>query len=253
MISICIPTMDRPQKLFEAVCSILLQGEDNLELVLKDNGTIPCTEDPRVEKVLELFPGRVDYRRDEPLSLFRSANDCLARARGDLFYFMGDDDMLSPGALRAVRERFEVERFREPFWLHGLTVSADDSGKALGIDGSLTSYGQMLEHNRIGGPSVFWSRGIAAISGNFDTRYRYAADYDLWLRMWRIREPAFLDQPLGIYRHHPGQTSVSRRDELEREARAISSRHRYLADAIGAARAVQMSRKAYGGDFPPER
>jgi hypothetical protein len=181
-------------------------------------------------------------------------NDCLARARGDLFYFMGDDDMLAPGALRAVRERIERERFREPFWLYGRTVSADDSGKTLGIDGSVSSYGQMIEHNRIGGPSVFWSRGIAAISGNFDTRYRYAADYDLWLRLWRIREPEFIDQALGVYRHHEGQTSVAKRDELEREAKTISVRHRNLADTIYRARAVHESRRAYGAEgFPPER
>lgn len=253
-LSICIPCTNRPQKLFEGICSILVQGESSIELVLKDNSAVPVTEDPRVAAALKLIPGTVNYRAGEPLSLFRSVNDCMLRANGDVVYFMGDDDLLAPGALTSVREAFEAERYPTVFWVVGKTISADERGRTQGIDGGPTTYEKMLKCNQVGGPSVFFSRGIAALTGQFDTRYRYAADYDYWLRMWRWREPMFIDRHLGIYRHHEGQTSVSKREELEREARMISERHRNFGALIQRAHAIRNSRTAYGVDgFPPEK
>src|SRR5208282_3644533 len=253
MISICIPCTNRPRKLFEAICSILMQGVSGIELVLKDNSAVPVTEDPCVAAALKMLPGSVNYRAGEPLPLFRSVNDCMERATGDIRYFMGDDDLLAPGALISVLETFEGERFPNVFWVVGKTISADQHGRTQGIDGGPTTYEKMLECNRIGGPSVFVGRGIAALTGKFETRYSLAADYDYWLRLWRWREPMFIDRVLGIYRHHEGQTSVTKRDELEREAKMISERHKNFGDLIRNAHAIQQSRPAYGAEgFPPE-
>jgi len=246
VISICVPTVGRPEKLFEAVCSILLQGEKDIELILweDDPGKLIKESDP-VYGLLKYL--RTDRVSGEHLGLFRGLNNCLSRSRGNLIYFLGDDDLLCPGALRTVREHFDNDRFGGPGWVYGKTISADEHGRTLGIDGGYATYEMMLEHNRIGGPSVFWNRGMLDIAGTFDTRYRYAADYDMWLRFWKVAEPAFIDQTLGIYRHHAGQTSVTRAEQLEREAVKISERHRGMGSFISGTRRLFNARKF----FPP--
>jgi len=145
---------------------------------------------------------------------------------------MCSDDLLCPGALTAVNGVFTQERFGGPYWLYGKTISADITGKSLGVDGAPITYDQLLEHNRIGQPSVFWNRGMMELAGKFDPRYKHAGDYDLWLRFWARREPWFLGQTLGIFRHHDQQNTSVQVAAVEEEARKISVRHRSFGELI---------------------
>ena len=108
----------------------------------------------------------------------------------------------------------------------------------------------MLLRNRLGQPAVFWSRQLWLMAGGFDCRYRLAAYYDLWLRFWRLQEPLFLDQELGVHRHHDGQATRVHAARVEREARAVSMRHSFLSREVLKARALAALRAAYGNGRP---
>jgi len=160
-------------------------------------------------------------------------------------YFMCADDLLCPGALTAVNEAFERERFGGPYWVYGQTVSADAAGRTLGVDGALTTLDAMLAHNRLGQPAVFWNRAMMERAGMFDTRYRWAADYDLWLRFWQQRPPEYVGQTLGVFRHHGDNSSQVNAAATDREAAKISARHRTLGGIMERARNTQLARKSY--------
>jgi hypothetical protein len=174
----------------------------------------------------------------------------LKRATGDVLVFFCSDDLFCPGALHAVNEVFERERFGGPFWLYGRTISADITGRTLGIDGNPSTYEELLQHNCIGQPSTFFNRQIMEMDGIFDPRYRHAADYDLWLRFWRRTEPYFLDQTLGIFRHHEKQNTTAQREAVEAEAKRISARHQRLGGVIQAARNTQNTLRHYRTGIP---
>lgn len=250
-ISICLPVMGRPQWLRQALLSFLIQDYDDLELVVKDGDpNQPVVEDKGVAAVLSLLGQRVNYRCSRDRGIFDAANDCLKRATGDILNFACSDDLLCPGALVAVNQVFEQERFGGPFWLYGKTISADITGKTLGIDGKPTTYEALLKHNCVGQPSTFWNRKIMEMDGIFDPRYRHAADYDLWLRFWRRTEPYFLDQTLGIFRHHEKQNTTAQGAAVEVEARKISTRHQNFGSLIQRARNAQNTLKYYREGFP---
>lgn len=252
-ISVCMPVLGRERMVADAVCSLLLQGHEDWELVMQD-GCVekPVREDPRVGALLALAGGRLKYecKKDPGPSILYAVNDCLKRSTGEILYLMCSDDLLCPGALSAVNEVFHKERFGGPYWVYGQTASADATGKTLGVDGEATTYAKMLVHNRLGSPAVFWNRQLMELLGRFDVRYRYAADYDLWLRFWRQCEPVFLNQVLGVHRHHSKQATRVHREETEREAAAISWRHSSISWQIDGARRTVLSNGYWPNGWP---
>jgi glycosyltransferase involved in cell wall biosynthesis len=253
-ISVCLPVIGRLRFLEEALYSLLGQSHSDWELVVKDGDPeAPVANDERIKTLFGLVgASRLRYKVSRDAGVFYAFNDCIERATGDIVNCMCSDDLMVPGALAAVNAEFERDRFPTMFWLYGKTVSADHTGKKLGVDGSAATYDGLLEHNRMGLPAVFWSKGLMRMEGGFDTRYHFSADYELYLRTWRRRAPMFLDQELGVFRHHETNFSSVHRDELEAEAKRISQRHRYMADVISEARCETLVRRAYGGDGIPE-
>lgn len=245
-ISICLPVKGRSKFLRQALFSILLQGHEDYELVIQDGDEdSPITDDGEVRAVLALFGGRLNLTVGRDGGIFPAVNACLRRATGDILYFFCSDDLICPGALDAVSAAFEAERFGGPFWLYGQTISADVSGRTLGIDGQQETRERLLMRNRLGQPATFWNRRLMELAGAFDLRYRHAADYDLWLRFWGYAEPMFLPQTLGVHRHHDGQNTRVYAAATEAEAQKISTRHRFLGDVIKRARNVREARRRY--------
>lgn len=242
-VSVCIPAYHRPHMLCQAILSVLGQDAD-IEIVIRDDDPQqPVVENDEVRKVFQFCGERLVYLKDTShIGTFSGvSNAVLARATGEILYLMGSDDLLAPGALYSVQEVFEKDRFGGPLWLYGKTVSVDSNLCRIGIDGEPTTYEKLLQKNRIGCPSVFWNRNMMNLVGRLDPRYRWAADYDLWLRMWEIVPPVFLDRELGIFRHHDEHMSTIRAQEIEKEAARISQRHRHCRDIIRRGRLRQIA------------
>lgn len=249
-ISVCIPVFKRPKELFEGLCSVLLQGHDDIEVVIQDGAPELSKDDPKLGHLLNLLGDRLQYHSCKDYGIFDAVNRCLKYSTGDILYFMCSDDLVCPGAFYAVHEAFVRERRGSPYWVYGQTISAHKSGRTQGIDGEPTTYEQLLEHNRIGQPSVFWNRAMMNIVGMFDPRLRHAADYDLWLRFWRMREPEYIPQTLGIFRHHDKQNTEMFHDEVDAEAKRISERNFKFPSMIDRAQRLLRMKQLYPDGFP---
>ena len=252
-ISICMPVMGRPRMLAQAFHSILAQGYDDVELVIKDGDPEhPVMRDGALVAVLRCFSGdQIKYECGRDAGIFPALNNCLKRATGGILYFMCSDDLLCAGTFQTVSTIFEAEKFGGAFWLYGKTISADETGKTLGVDGEQTTLEELLQKNRIGQPSVFWNRAMLNLAGNFDSRYRFAADYDMWLRFWKHRPPLFLDQTLGIFRHHAGSDTQIHPAETNAMALKVSLRHQQFSPILARARSRWVDKQAYGWNETP--
>lgn len=254
VISLCIPAYGREKMLMQAIYSVLIQEHQDWEIIIRDD----CPENPvgnnsDVRRLFDFLGSRLRYFIEPHLGTYSQvANATLKQASGDILAMLASDDMLHPNTLRLVNQAFEEERFGGAFWLYGQTVSVDHNLKFTGgIDGAPITYENLLKQNSIGVPSTFWNREMMQLAGMFDTRYKWAADYDLWLRFWRYREPRFIAEPFGIFRHHTHQTSKERAVEVEDEARRISVRHSTMGTLIFRARSIQLTKQAYeGGEMP---
>lgn len=251
-ISICMPAFGRARMVCQALHSILIQDHEDWEVVIRDDDPEhPLESSAEFQKLRPVFGQKLNYFIEDHLGSFsRVCNAVLRRATGQILYIMGSDDLLCPNALYQVNKVFEEDRFGGAFWLYGKTVSVDAQLRFEGVDGQQTTLEELGKKNCIGMPSTFWTREMMELAGNFDTRYKRACDYDLWLRFWRRRDPIFLNEHLGIYRHHNSNMSKTYREETEFEARKVSERHANWSKITDKAWNVYNEKHSFDGDYP---
>lgn len=94
LVSIAIPTFDRPAYLEEAVVSALAQTYPSIEVLIGDNGTGEAMRGwaPDVASNPRLFYGR----NPRNLGMCGNFNALADNARGEFFVAIGDDDRLLP-------------------------------------------------------------------------------------------------------------------------------------------------------------
>ncbi|MDR0467099.1 MAG: glycosyl transferase family 2 [Deltaproteobacteria bacterium] len=132
--------------------------------------------------------------------------------------FMGwinADDLLCPGAVRAVQE---IERnLPDVAWIGGPALVMDMDGKVRARGRLASQYPQaLLAHGLCDGlhwkflqqEGMFWRKRLWDAAGGLDPRFRLAGDWDLWRRMARHAEYAQLPTPTGIFRKRQGQLSA---------------------------------------------
>lgn len=105
-ISVCIPAYNRASVLPALLESILTQDFDAFEVVINEDGS---PERPLIGEVVEryaaLYPGRIRYFENERnLGYDANLRSLIERARGTYCLFMGNDDLMCPGALKTISD-----------------------------------------------------------------------------------------------------------------------------------------------------
>lgn len=255
-ISVCLPVFGREKMLQQAIHSILLQEHEDWEIVIRDDDPEhPVFSNSEVQKLFDFLGSRLKYVVEPHVGTFSGvANGTVKHSTGEIIHVMGSDDVLAPSALYVVNQTFQ-ERYdlstRGPMWAYGKTLSTKSHLQFDGTDGEPITYEHLLHRNSIGCPSVFWNRAIMNLVGQFDPRLKWAADYDMWLRFFECVPPTFINQELGIYRHHNERMSIEHAKEIEKEAKKVSFRHTYFKDILGRAHKRYAAKFDYDGEPIP--
>jgi glycosyltransferase involved in cell wall biosynthesis len=138
--------------------------------------------------------------------LTHALNKGIALARGEIVGSLNSDDTYLPGALQRVGAAFAAHP--EVEWVTGRCPIVDEHGREIrrGVtrykDAFLRrhSYARHLIHNYISAPATFARRSALQAVGGYDERFRYSADYDMWLKLGRRGDPLVLDAALATFR-----------------------------------------------------
>lgn len=104
LISVVIPTLNRPALMLEAVESVARQTYGDWEVVLVDDGSIPPVDR---NSVAALVGDRLQIvRHPKPCGVPAAKNAGLRASRGEIITYLDDDDLLAEGALAAVAQTF---------------------------------------------------------------------------------------------------------------------------------------------------
>jgi glycosyltransferase involved in cell wall biosynthesis len=102
--SVCIPAYNRATVLPVLLESILSQDFSSFEVVINEDGS-PERQAIRevVERYSSLYPGRIRYFENERnLGYDANLRSLVERSRGEYCVFMGNDDLMCPGALSVI-------------------------------------------------------------------------------------------------------------------------------------------------------
>lgn len=155
-------------------------GFNKCELIVVDGGST----DNSVE-VIKKYANKIAWwvsEKDKGQS--DAFNKGFAHARGRLGCWVNADDLLLPGALRAVCDYAEMHP--ECKWIGGgvIWLAKDLTIVKCSFNCKIPRFLQNISPGFIvGGPSSFFCLDVLRTLGGFDTRLHYAMDNDLWLRM----------------------------------------------------------------------
>jgi glycosyltransferase involved in cell wall biosynthesis len=195
LISVIIPTRNRPDYIIEAATSVLTQSHTNLELIIVNDGTspVPAIADPRVRTLNSAEAGAVSAR-----------NKGAASACGDAVAWLDDDDQWTDHFfLRDCVKHFGSGA--DFVFGDGILAFPDGKRKPFAQDADVKS----LEHNNtILISSVIYRNSLHATLGSFDEALPYYWDWDWYLRVARAgHRITRIARPVVDIRIHAGNMS----------------------------------------------
>ncbi len=99
-------TRNRAKLVGQTLDSILPQVTEEVEIVVVDGASTDGTEEV-VRSYQKRFPSLAYHRKDRNSGVDRDYNASVEAARGEYCWFMSDDDLVKPGALRRVLDAVE--------------------------------------------------------------------------------------------------------------------------------------------------
>lgn len=141
VLSICIPTYNRPHQLRRLLQSIRDQYDNRIEVVIGDDGNAEDTK-----KVLQEFSDiRIVYFINQPRKGY--AQNLLAvsrKATGEYVWWQSDDDQLAEGAVKTIFEHLKARP--AILWVNAESgIHPDSEFKKDAVDGYLPSNDAALE------------------------------------------------------------------------------------------------------------
>ena len=238
-VSVCIPTIDRPAFLREAIRSVVDQPWRDLQIVIADNSANAEVQ-RRIDGVLAEFPG-VEFvvkRHERQVEAAENFNSLIDAAEGEFWVCLPDDDRMCPRfltrAIEALDAHPECAFTFADHWVMRSDGTLDDAASRLNTltyDRHLLREG-VYPYEQLFGialrPSIclqtatFRRTTIAALRF---TPGNMLLDVHLFLRL--AASPAryggyYIDERVFEYRVHPLQTTtIERREVMLRDHIAV--------------------------------
>lgn len=174
LISILIPTWNRPQSLVRLIERINTTKHDDIEIVIVDNNS----DEKNWLELVAIVPSYANvrlFRNKANIGMTPNWNKTIEYARGTWLGFICDDDIYKEDALLKIR-----------------SLIKDISTPCLILQNSVIEKNiEWLEKgmetvNKIALPPAsgqFWHREITDKLGGFDKRIKYCPDAEFWLRI----------------------------------------------------------------------
>ena len=253
VITVIIPTFRRPDQLLRALCSALADDIDGLEVIVVDD----APEQSARAVVDGVNDARVRYEAMPTVTGGRPAhvrNHAIGLTRGELLYFLDDDDTVCEGALRSIVETFAAnpdagvvfgrvlcdgpnrvvrERYQRWFDWAATTAGRIERSRRLTV-GVILFRGTVIINS-----CCAVRREVAVAVGGYDPAIDVYEDVDFFLRAIRHSGHVFINRPVLLYR--TGEQSIihdldgdvtsigTSYEIIRRKYRAAHGRMEYLA------------------------
>ena len=202
-ISVIIPTFNRLALLHETIASVRNQTFRDFEIIVVNDGSVDGTE--------AWLDTQDDIRAIHQANrgIAASRNSGAAAARGEWFAFLDHDDTWAPDKLKVqaefVQENPEVAlvatrhaRMGKPF--------RKRAGSWVKGDLFVRVFAESFIHTS----SVMIRRDVFNEIRGFPTVYRFADEFDVWLKIAAVYPIAYVDSVLTFIRFYDSNTSHNR-------------------------------------------
>lgn len=218
-VGIVVPTLgERPDYLMKCLTSIRAAGDAFVVLVapsafdstaLESAGLIDlCVEDPKsglpqaINEGIKALPSEIEFVN-----------------------WLGDDDLLAVDTLRVTSQALESDSNLQ--FIFGSCDYVDPEGNVIWTNKSgqwavpLLRFGPDL----IPQPGALFRRSSFEKVGGLDSKFGWAFDFDLFIKLSKLGKAKFLKRTLASFRWHPQSLSVEFRSKSVAEASSVRVTH----------------------------
>jgi glycosyltransferase involved in cell wall biosynthesis len=223
LVSVITPCFNMGEFLEETIQSVLSQDYPNIEYIVMDGGSTD-----RTLHILERYKDRLRYQSRPDRGTADAVNQGLALSKGAFFAWLSADDTYLPGAVsaavRALTDNPQAGTvYGEAWWV-------DESGKTITRYPTRPFDRELLgEECFICQPATFMRRGVFEEAGHLDATLRTSFDYELWMRIAKVRPMVKMDRYLATSRMHERNKTLGQRRRVYVETFGVLSKHyRYV-------------------------
>lgn len=224
LVSVVVPTHNRPAMLTRAVESALSQTYDNLEVIIVDDRSGEATA--RAANMLAQS-SKVRYYRSNGRGACAARNLGIQVSSGEFVTGLDDDDLFTPQRierlLAAYDDQYAFVAARSATFVDEVLPSVDESiGRVRVI-----SMRKLLDSNRIGNQALVRRDRLLTVGG-FDEKLRARQDYDLWVRLVERFGPAkLITNVLYLRNESPDYDRISKSENRRRGVVQFYKKHRH--------------------------
>lgn len=218
-ISIVTPVLNQRLLLERAIQSILNQNYPNIEYIVIDGGSNDGTKDiiKKYEKKITYWESTQDY------GMYDALNKGFSKATGYIMGWLNSDDILFPGSLFIIADVFAHNINVK--WITGFASNIDFRGSIVKVKEQPLLSRYNFYYGAVRGiqqESTFFKKSLfSEAGGNLNTEYRYAADYELWCRLFERASLYYVNTVIGAFCRRTGQISEMHHNEYYREVEEV--------------------------------
>ena len=246
----------------QCIESCLGQQGVTLRIDVRTDGHDATTPESRawLKQVSLQYPNFYLEESDQNLGTYGSYQKIFANSESEFLCQVDSDDALANGALLLTTQALQNKP--ELGMAYTQCVEMDEEGFPLRIGKRQETPFSMENHlvNFMTFHLRMIRRSFFNEIGGFNTRLRYAGDYDVSLKLAEISDVIFINRPLYYYRLHSGSLSQVHSDQLNQEVEFICNQalerrglsHRYKIKVNCDGRTYLISLKDSGPSFKEE-
>ncbi|BFT71150.1 glycosyltransferase family 2 protein [Paenibacillus sp. P36] len=224
LVSILLPTFDRPQFLEQALVSALNQTYPHIEIIICDNSQNDATEQVVNSYLTSPNGSKIKYVRNKA-NIGPTANQqkCFRLAKGEYINYLMDDDLLHPSKIERMLPylignpniglvtslKQIIDHFGEPVRISKTPPFKLSTLKKPTINGQSLIQRMLTDAtNYIGEPTtvLFRKSDLLEPFGTFGGKQAYNnVDVASWIALLVNKDAVFLEEPLSSFRKHPTQ------------------------------------------------
>ena len=206
LVSVVIPTYNRPKYLENAIRSVLNQTYPNLEIIVVDDAS-----DLGYEPLKEKYSSVTFMKNDENRGACYSRNRGLEAANGEFINFLDDDDELFPEKIRLQIQQFQQSD--DPN-LGMVTCHLVDerSGKPVEVRNRVRGniYRRILARYAVSGTeTMLFKKELVVKAGGFDDHLPANHEYDLLIRISESAAVDYVDEVLSKKNRSVNQININ--------------------------------------------
>ena len=221
VVTVAVPSFNQGRFLAEALESIFAQ-DVAVEVFVADGGS----SDESLS-VIRMFESRLAWWRSHPdRGQAAAVNECDARGGAPYVCWLNSDDVLLPGALRALAAVLDTDgEAPAAYGRAWKSVEGRDARTEVRVEPF--DFIRLSRRCIVSQPATLIRRSAWDAVSGLDERLHFALDYDLWWRLYRHGGPlSYVDRFIAVDREHPATKSLNNSFAHFRESVDVVRRHR---------------------------